>query len=213
MPPMYANLSKNATIPSVNGGKLWEDDVNKRIYLFGGELFNSAVPQFTLYSYDVLYDEWISHGQPQGNDIINAVSYGAGVSLSDRGEAYYYGGWMSNNSVPGWSGPPRATNRLLKYTMDKNTWSNLTGPDDDARAEGEMVFLPMGDAGFLVYFGGSKDLYGNGTVTPQPLDEIFLFDVANTKWYKQKTSGRTPENRRLFCGGATWAKDQSSYNM
>jgi hypothetical protein len=40
--------------------------------------------------------------------------------------------------------------------MDTNSWSNLTGPDDVRRAEGAMVFIPIGDAGMLIYFGGSK---------------------------------------------------------
>ncbi|KAH7124849.1 hypothetical protein B0J13DRAFT_646745 [Dactylonectria estremocensis] len=213
MPPLYANISKNDTIPSVNGGILWEDSVNKRLYLYGGEYYDTSPAAFNLYSYDILYDEWVSFGPPTGAGTINAVSYGAGVSIPSRGEAYYYGGWLSNASVPDWTGPPRATNRLIKYTMDSNSWSNLTGPDDVRRAEGSMVFIPIGDAGMLVYFGGSKDLYGNGTLTPQPLDEIFLFDVANGKWYTQQTSGRTPEIRRRFCGGATWAQDQSSYNI
>jgi hypothetical protein len=75
-----------------------------------------------------------------------------------------------------------------------------------------MVFIPAGDAGFLVYFGGSRDL-GNGTMIPQPLDTIFLYDLANAKWYSQKATGRIPEDRKRFCGGATWTDDQSSYNM
>ncbi|KAH7313854.1 hypothetical protein B0I35DRAFT_480501 [Stachybotrys elegans] len=212
MPPMYANLSKNATIPSVSGGILWEDSVNKRLYLYGGETYQTPPSEFELFSYDILHNDWVSFGSPAGSEAIYSVSYGAGVSLPDRGEAYYYGGWLSNASVPDWSGPPVATSRLIKYEMDTNSWSNITGPDDVGRAEGTMVFLPIGDAGMLVYFGGTKDLYGNGTLTPQPLDEIFLYDVANTKWYTQKTSGRTPEIRRRFCGGATWAQDRSSYN-
>ncbi|KAH7236542.1 hypothetical protein BKA59DRAFT_503984 [Fusarium tricinctum] len=211
MPPFYANLSKNATIPSVNGGILWEDSINKRLYLYGGEYYSTTPQSFDLYSYDILYNKWDSYGSPP--DEVQAASYGAGVSISSRGEAYYYGGWLSNASIKGWSGPPRASNGLIKYEMDSNTWSNITGPDDTGRAEGAMVFIPVGDGGMLVYFGGAKDLYGNGTLTPQPLDEIFLFDVANAKWYTQKTSGNTPDNRRRFCGGATWAKDQSSYNI
>ncbi|KAM0342387.1 hypothetical protein ACHAPU_009574 [Fusarium lateritium] len=211
MPPLYANLSKNDTIPSVNGAVMWEDTVNKRIYLYGGEYFDMSPLPFYLYSYDILNDEWITHGSPP--DTVEAASYGAGVSISLRGEAYYYGGWLSNSSIKDWKGPPRASNGLIKYEMDSNTWSNLTGPDNVGRAEGAMVYVPVGDAGMLVYFGGSQDLYGNGTLTPQPLDEIFLFDVANAKWYTQKTSGDVPDDRRLFCGGATWAKDQSSYNV
>ncbi|UZP36766.1 hypothetical protein NXS19_004582 [Fusarium pseudograminearum] len=151
------------------------------------------------------------HSEPPQE--VQAASYGAGVSISSRGEAYYYGGWLSNSSIEGWSGPPKASSGLIKYEMDANSWSNLTGPDGTGRAEGAMVFIPVGDGGMLVYFGGTQDLYGNGTLTPQSLDEIFLFDIANGKWYTQKTSGDTPDNRRRFCGGATWAKDQSSYNI
>ncbi|KAH6986295.1 hypothetical protein BKA56DRAFT_545972 [Ilyonectria sp. MPI-CAGE-AT-0026] len=212
---IYTNLSKNHTIPSANGGILWEDSVNKRLYLYGGEYYETPPSDdFILYSYDILYDEWVQHGPPKGAGIIDAVSsYGAGISIPSRGEAYYYGGWLNNRSVPDWKGPPRATNRLIKYTMDSNSWSNLTGPDHIPRAEGVMVFLPIGDAGMLVYFGGIKDLYGNGTLTPQPLDQIFLFDIASASWYTQMTSGHTPKIRRRFCGGATWAQDSSSYNI
>ncbi|RYC79364.1 hypothetical protein BFJ63_vAg17753 [Fusarium oxysporum f. sp. narcissi] len=92
---------------------------------------------------------------------------------------------------------------LIKYEMDSNTWSNTTGPDEKGRAEGAMIFTPVGDGGMLVYFGGAQGLYGNGTLTPQSLGEVFLFDVANVKWYTQKTTGDTPQNRRRFCGGAT----------
>lgn len=212
MPNLYANLSKNASIPDVNGGILWEDTVNKRLYLYGGEYFGSTPTSFELYSYDILYNQWQAI-PPTGPGTINARSYGAGVSISSRGEAYYYGGWMNNASASGWTGPPVATSHMIKYDMDANSWSNVTGPDSTRRAEGVMVFIPVGDAGMLVYFGGSQDLYGNGTFTPQSLDTIFMYDVANAKWYTQKTSGRTPEIRRRFCGGATWAQDQSSYNI
>ncbi|KAM0198496.1 hypothetical protein ACHAPI_004020 [Fusarium lateritium] len=211
MPPFHANLSKNNTIPSVNGGILWEDSVNKRLYLYGGEYHGTSPLSFDLYSYDILYNRWESFGSPQQE--VQVASYGAGVSISSRGEAYYYGGWLNNASSKGWSGPPKASNELVKYEMDSNSWSTVTGPDDIGRAEGSMVFIPVGDAGMLVYFGGAQDLYSNGTLTPQPLDEIFLFDLANARWYTQKTSGDTPGDRRRFCGGATWAKDHSSYNI
>ncbi|KAI8220050.1 Kelch repeat-containing protein [Colletotrichum sp. SAR 10_86] len=213
MPQLHDGLSKNTTIPSVSGGILWEDSVNKRLFLYGGEYYEDPPAAFVLYSYDILYNNWASLGSPTSAGNANAGSYGAGVSISSRGEAYYYGGWQSNASVPGWTGPPKALSRLIKYDMDTNSWNSAAGPDNVGRAEGVMVFIPIGDAGMLVYFGGSLDLDGNGTLTPQPMDEIFLYDVANTKWYTQKTSGRTPEIRRRFCGGATWAQDQSSYNI
>ncbi|KAK1750750.1 autophagy-related protein 3 [Echria macrotheca] len=213
MPQLYANLTKNSSIPSVNGGALWADDVNKRFYLFGGEYNGQPPPPYiTLWSYDVLNNDWYSFGTPTQAGI-NGVSYGAGVGVSERGEGYYYGGWMSNNTVSDWNGSPVATSAMVKYDMDSNSWSNNTGPDGVRRAEGSMVFIPIGDGGMLVYFGGIQDRYGNGTVEGQPMEQIFLYDVLSSKWYTQNATGDVPEMRARFCAGATWAADQSSYNI
>ncbi|EPE04906.1 cell wall anchored protein [Ophiostoma piceae UAMH 11346] len=213
MPQIYANLSKNSSIPDVNGGYLWADETNKYIYLFGGEYFQTPPPSsFLLYAYDIINNFWISLGPPQQASI-SPVSYGAGTSVSERGEGYYYGGWLSNNSVSGWSGASRATTGLIKYDMDTKAWSNNTGPDAVRRAEGSMVFIPAGDGGMLVYLGGITDLYGNDTISGQGLDTVFLYDVLSSKWYTQTASGTIPGDRRRFCAGATWAPDYSSYNI
>ncbi|KAK2012912.1 cell wall anchored protein [Colletotrichum eremochloae] len=215
MPPLYANLSKNGSIPNVAGGALWSDSVNKRLYLFGGEhnLGEPPLP-FNLYGYDILNNQWDSFGPSRTGASISKVSYGAGVSVDSRGEAYYFGGWLSNNSVPGWgTGPPVATTGLVKYTMDTNSFANNTGPDNIRRAEGSLQYIPAGDGGMLIYFGGIQDLSANGTATGQPMDQIFIYDVLSSKWYTQKASGEVPEMRRRFCAGVTWAPDQSSYNI
>ncbi|KAK4123424.1 hypothetical protein N657DRAFT_463263 [Parathielavia appendiculata] len=213
MPQLYANLTKNTTIPSVNGGTLWADNVNKRLYLFGGEYYQQPPSQqYTLWSFDTIYNTWESFGSPAQDDI-GAVSYGAGVSVSETGEGYYYGGWRSNNTVPGWTGPPLAQTGLVKYTMDSNTWSTDAGPDSVGRAEGSMVFIPVGDGGMLVYFGGVQDPHGNGSWVGQPMERIFLFDLLSSKWYIQNATGTIPPMRRRFCAGATWAQDQTSYNI
>ncbi|GKT48028.1 Kelch repeat-containing protein [Colletotrichum spaethianum] len=215
MPPLYANLSKNGSIPNVAGGALWSDSVNKRLYLFGGEhnLGEPPLP-FNLYGYDILNNQWDSFGPSRTGASISKVSYGAGVSVDSRGEAYYFGGWLSNASVPNWgTGPPVATTGLVKYTMDTNSFSNNTGPDNIRRAEGSLQYIPAGEGGMLIYFGGIQDLSANGTATGQPIDQIFIYDVLSSKWYTQKATGQIPEMRRRFCAGVTWAADQSSYNI
>lgn len=213
MPQLYANLTKNATIPSVHGGALWADTVNKRLYLFGGEYYQQPPsPQFTLWAYDTIYQQWDSFGSPT-QDSIAAVSYGAGVSIPELGQGYYYGGWKSSNTMPGWMDSAVPVTGLVKYSMDLNHFSNNTGPDAIGRAEGAMVFIPIGDGGMLVYFGGVQDPTGNGTVVGQPMEKIFLYDVLSSKWYSQNATGAIPQMRSRFCAGATWAADQSSYNM
>lgn len=212
MPPLYANLSKNASVPEVSGGILWGDDVNKRIYLFGGEHYNTPPSPFNLYSYDVLNDYWVNFG-PASQSGISAVSFGAGVSVSEMGTGYYYGGWLSSNSVPGWTGPAVATTGLISYKMDDNSWTNNTGPDSKRRAEGTMNYIPASDGGMLVYFGGIIDPYSNGTVVGQAMDVVFLYDIFSGVWYEQRTTGTTPQMRKRFCSGVTWPDDQSSYNI
>ncbi len=213
MPQLYSNLTKNSSIPSVHGGALWADGVNKRLFLFGGEYYHQAPSQqFLLWSYDTINNEWSSFGAP-AQVAVSSVSYGAGASVSERGEGYYYGGWMSNDSMLGWSGSPTATSAMIKYDMETNSWTNGTGPDSSRRAEGAMVFIPIGDGGMLVYLGGIQDRHSNGTIDGQPMDKIFLYDVLSSKWYTQDATGAIPQMRRRFCAGAAWAADQSSYNM
>ncbi|KAI9166792.1 Kelch repeat-containing protein [Paramyrothecium foliicola] len=212
MPPPYANLSKNSSIPNVHGGVLWPDDVNKRIYLYGGEFYDHMPWPLALYAYDILHDQWdvinvLGSSQPR------SLSYGAGLSISSRGEGYYYGGWMNNRTDSGWgSNPGQTSSYLLQYDMDTNTWTNQTGPDDIGRAEGAMVYIPAGDGGMMVYFGGIRSVE-DGAWEAQPMEEVILFDVLSGKSYIQNATGKIPEHRRRFCAGATWTDDQSSYNI
>ena len=208
MPKLYGNLTKNTTVPDVAGGILWSDSVNQAFYLFGGE-FPDVPQSFALWSYDTLLDVWnVSHAV---NDV-ERVSFGAGATVEDRGEGYYYGGYLGNKSVPAWgSAPSIATNALIKYDMTENTWANSTGPDDIGRAEGVMVYLPISRSGALIYFGGVQ--FPNGTEEPLDMSIIYVYEIAESKWYTQNATGDIPPPRRKFCGGATWAQDQSSYNV
>jgi hypothetical protein len=56
-PPQYANLTKNSSVPAVAGGVLWQDEVNKVFWLYGGE-FASAPSTFELWGYDVILNQW-----------------------------------------------------------------------------------------------------------------------------------------------------------
>ncbi|TVY65699.1 Kelch repeat-containing protein, partial [Lachnellula suecica] len=210
-PQLHANLSKNSTIPDVSGGILWPDEVNKRFYLFGGDNFLTSPSAPNLLSYDAFYDKWDSYGTPSQG--IQSPAWGAGVGISDVGEGYLLGGWLSNTSVSGWTGAPFATNSMLKYDMDQQTWTNMTGPlDNQPRVEGVMVYIPASDSGMLVTFGGMT-VDSNGTTQAAPMETIQLYDIKSNNWYTQTASGIVPPTRRRFCAGAAWAPDHSSYNI
>lgn len=175
MPREYANLTKGPAVPSVHGGMLWPDTVNKMLYLYGGEYYQTSPDSFTLWAYDTINDEWSAASTETSQ--ISRVSFGAGVAVQDIARAYHYGGWLSNASVPGWAGPPMATSSLIIYDMIENAWRNTTGPDSIPRAEGAMVYLPVSDRGMLVYFGGIQTPYGpgNNTAVGVSVDLVLLY--------------------------------------
>ncbi|CZT12447.1 uncharacterized protein RAG0_16264 [Rhynchosporium agropyri] len=212
VPKLYSNLTKNASMPSVSGAALWQDDVNKKFYLFGGDYYNISPNTPNLLTYDTLLDDWQQVGPP--NKPIQSVSYGGWVAISKLGQGFILGGWLSSNSVPGWPGTPLATNSLIKYNMDTNDWTNSTGPADSIpRAEGVMLYVPASDDGLLVYFGGLTAPLNNGTTLAAPMSLIHIYDIRSSKWYTQTAGGDVPSSRRKFCAGAVWAPDQSSYNI
>ena len=202
-PQLYANLSKNSSIQDVSGAVLWPDAVNKRFYLYGGDYYEISPNSAELLSYDIINNQWENFGSPSAG--IESVSWGGGVGISDLGQGYMLGGYLSNASVPGWAGNALATSTLIKFQMDGAVWTNNTGPDTTPRAEGVMVYLPASNSGLLVYL--------NGTTVPSPMDTIYLYDISSSKWYTQTAHGDIPGNRRRFCAGAAWAPDHSSYNM
>jgi|SRR5271154_1686798 len=164
MPKQYANLTKNAFVPDVAGGVLWQDEVNKVFWLYGGEFANEP-STFELWGYDVILNQWnISSLSSTSNSQIQRVSYGAGVAISEIGMGFYFGGYLNNLTNPSWNGPQTATNNLIAFDMDTASLTNNTGYNDGiGRAEGTMVYIPTSGAGLLVYFGGVTFPYGNET--------------------------------------------------
>ncbi|KAF7185225.1 Kelch repeat-containing protein [Pseudocercospora fuligena] len=213
-PQEYANLSKDTNVPSLVGGTTWADQVNKKFFLFGGEYRNTTAQPVPLsfdniYWYDTLVDKWSTNDTT--NSGIDPPSYGASTVDQNKGIAYYYGGWSSNATV---SGEANTTmqNTFLSYDMVHNTFSKHAFWDDTPRAEGAMFYIPAGDAGMLVYFGGIQQ-NSSGYTSGVPMGTIYLYDIAADKFYQQQTSGEMPAMRRRFCGGVSWPNDTSSYNI
>lgn len=160
MPQQYANLTKNSNVPSVSGGILWADEVNKCFYLYGGEYQNNPT-EFSFWIYDTVLNQW---NESQSNvNSMQRVSFGAGTQDEELGLGFYLGGWMNNHTSPGWAGSPMAANNLITYDFTSGRFENTTGPDSVGRAEGSMVYLPASDGGLLVYFGGVEDPNKNGS--------------------------------------------------
>jgi len=179
---VYDNLTKTSNVPSTSGGALWPDTVNKRLFLYGGEYQNS--PQgFSMWNYDVIYDNWTAMAPDTTQSGIQGASFGASYAAQDKGIGYYYGGWVSNATNPNWgTQEPIALSTLLTYDFVHNTWTNNTGPDSIGRAEGSMTYIPASDGGMLVYFGGIQSTIP-GNWTGQGLDVSYSFLPCSLRFF------------------------------
>ncbi|KAH6616877.1 hypothetical protein C7974DRAFT_53559 [Boeremia exigua] len=211
VPAQHSNLTKSLEVPSVHGGVLWPDTVNKHFYLFGGIFNEGKVEAFhNLWSFDTVYNNW-TEITPDGSQLdILWPSLGAS-DVTDEGVAYYYGGYAGNDSVAGWAGDTIMLNGLVQYDMNKNTWDNRSY-DSTPRAEGNMHYIPASQRGMLVYFGGLEQKTA-GNTSYASMSDIHVFDIANSRWFTQTADGEMPQARRGFCSGVAWAEDYSSYNF
>lgn len=178
-PSQYANLSKPSEIPSVSGGILWPDEVNKCFYQFGGAFTNGTPTEFNMWTYDVLLDQWNQTGnKPAGVSATQRVAYGAGTHIAGLGLGFYLGGYKNNQTDPNWTGPAIATPDLVRFEYTTGYLYNDSGPGDNVgRAEGQMVYLPISDSGLLVYFGGIEDPQQNGTSLPVSSNRLHLLRI------------------------------------
>lgn len=122
--------------------------------MFGGEY--SSGPPFNpaLWTYDPWNDTWTEVKVEDREPRIQRPSFGAGLSVEDMGMGYYLGGWLGPKNVVGWQGDRFATSNLVSYDMIGNTFRNDSGPPGPARVEGTLQYVPTGDAGLLISFGG-----------------------------------------------------------
>lgn len=142
---------------------MWPDPVNKLFYQYGGEYKNSEPQGFsTLWFFDTLYNTWNrSTSSDASQSQISWPAFGAGAT-TDEGIGYYYGGYLSARSVSGWTGDELMLNSIVSYDMNKRMWKNYTY-DSTPRAEGTLQYIPAGERGMLVYFGGMESI--NGTAS------------------------------------------------
>lgn len=163
IPPLITNLtSKPNNVPDLVGGQLWADQANEKLYMFGGEYSSGPPLSPALWSYDPWNDTWAQIETNDRERQIQRPSFGAGLSVEHLGIGYYLGGWLGPMNVVGWQGDRFATSDLISYDMINNTFRKDSGPVN-ARVEGTLQYVPTGDEGLLVSFGG---LYVNAEKEP-----------------------------------------------
>jgi hypothetical protein len=184
---------------------------------------------FSLWEYNAKSSSWIQHSKPTTSDgsnsepageVVQGAAEGAGYSVPSLGMGWYFGGHLDTYTSPTWS---IQTQRLylksfIEYTFPgysnpgvnslnngqtagaDGAWRNITnaGIQDQSgfteRADGLLLYIPgFGDSGILL------SLAGGTNVTFTQMNEVDVYDIANSTWYRQATSGPTPDIRVNPC--------------
>ncbi|KAF2477780.1 uncharacterized protein BDR25DRAFT_299575 [Lindgomyces ingoldianus] len=197
----------------------------------------------SMWEYNIGSKQWIEHRDPKSSTGANAEgdgqsiqrsAEGAGFGVSTLGRGWYFGGHLDYLTTEGWNIQtarvylkslveftfPGFTNNAVeslrngKPAGSDGTWRNITegGLQDSAgfteRADGLLVYVPgFGDEGILLGLTGGT----NATFTQ--MNVIDVYDIAESTWYKQTTSGKMPEYRVNPCAVVAAAADGSSYNV
>ncbi|OCK83708.1 hypothetical protein K432DRAFT_379259 [Lepidopterella palustris CBS 459.81] len=198
---------------------------------------------FAMWEYNIHSSSWIEHSNPQTSSGSNAeadgqaiqrAAEGAGFSVTTLGRGWYFGGHLDYLTTLGWSIDVARVylKSLVEFTYpgfsndavntlsggktagSDGVWRNVTqgGLQDEAgfteRADGLLLYIPgFGSEGILLGLTGGT----NATFTQ--MNVIDVYDIANSTWYKQSTSGKTPEYRVNPCAVVAAAADGSSYNV
>lgn len=136
------------------------------------------------------------------NDVTRYVTHGAGVSVPSENLGFYFSGMHGDNwgSIADDQSANRSSQRMIKLDMSEmrgNVWSNTSLPDYvPARANAELVWLPVSDSGALVAIGGvlnPESIYrtdglnnaqknSSRRVSPEFMETVSVFDIAEEKW-------------------------------
>lgn len=226
--------------PEVSLGSLWHDYEN--LYLYGGQFSDTPYVEperESIWKYSIPDKEWIEWENPRtskGNysteaDLpVHRAAEGAGVSVPELGRSWYFGGHMDWATIPGWSQQIDRVylKSLLEFTHPKfaNDGLDIQGAGDRGafrniteggvqtqnfpeRADGSLVYVPgWGEDGVLIGLaGGMVDEF---TDNLQVLD---VYDIANSEWFYQNTTGDIPGVRVNPCAVVAGAKDWSSFQV
>jgi hypothetical protein len=170
-----------------------------------------------------------------GGQPVQRSGEGAGISVPELGLSWYFGGHLDLATTPGWSNQIARVylKSLLEFThpgyLNDAVFSLSSGtgaPEGGAyrnitegglqtaegfseRADGVLVFVPgWGTSGVLIGLGGGTD-----TVFSNDFGVLDVYDIANSVWYHQKTTGEAPSVRVNPCAVIASAPDASSFNI
>ncbi|KAF3403315.1 putative carboxymethylenebutenolidase [Talaromyces pinophilus] len=229
--------------PNFEDGTMLSND--NELILYGGlpRLTDSAnpPPAEVILGYEAYKDSSSIEGWKPGfeqkstNDSVTRyVTNGAGVSVPSENRGFYFSGMRGpvGDLIQGGDGSTYTTATSLitvnMTTMGNESWQNSSLPVNiPARANAEIVWLPVSESGILVVIGGvinpeilspsrsltdddikaSETTHAQTQTSPTFMRELPIYDVASQNWYLQATTGNIPPQLTMFCSVMAPASD------
>ena len=148
---------------------------------------------------------------------------GAVATVPEKRTGYFLGGIVENRTDTAFADAPGylvLQDSFLNFDSGSNSFVNKTAPELGHVALGNLVHIPdMGKDGVLIYLGGAEGPSGwvptdtTDGMTLRDLGTIWIYDISNTQWYSQKTSGETPDGRISACAVVVPSEDRTSWNI
>lgn len=199
--------------------------------------------EVSTWQYRISSGSWTEQPDPQTSSGNNSASEGvpvqraaegAAVSVPELGLSWYFGGHLDLSTTPGWSMHTERVylKSLLEFTHPgysndgvfslrgsgapvSGTYRNITegglqlSDTFTERADGVLVFVPgWGASGVLVGLGG-----GTAEDFVDDMSTLDVYDIANSVWYHQQTTGSPPGVRVNPCAVTASAPDASSFQI
>ncbi|KAH7133657.1 hypothetical protein EDB81DRAFT_109554 [Dactylonectria macrodidyma] len=197
----------------------------------------------SVWKYSIADSKWTELEDPKtsaGNEsepadvAVHRAAEGAGLSVPELGLSWFFGGHLDWSTTPGWSQNIDRVylKSLLEFTHpgyvnsgveklstgtgagEQGAFRNITQGGIQAgkfpeRADGVLVFIPgWGEMGVLIGLaGGTADNFTDDLTT------LDVYDIANSEWFHQQTSGDAPSVRVNPCAVVASAPDASSFQI
>ncbi|KAK5058746.1 hypothetical protein LTR84_011010 [Exophiala bonariae] len=220
-------------IPALAGGVAYvpSDVSDTKFYAFAGNYPSTNISAISytpppqnfdqvglLWSYDTRSGLWATE---YGAGVVTGLQGGSAATNPFLNEAYYLGGIQDNWVIKNSGGFFVEGMVALNMNRTDRSWRNESVPGLSTFG-GFMEYLPVGDQGALIAFGGQG--YQAGVLGGSPsvgldMSLIQVYDAAERTWKTQKASGVPgsetiiPATRILGCSVMVPAPDNSSYNI
>lgn len=218
----FNHITQDNPVP-VNHFALWADQVDRRLYRWGGQLASNEVmdeDDVGLWMFEPDFNDNGTWSKPNPSNPITynkLASAVGGAAVSCKRHGYYIGGYGLPASDPEFEDakvyPPLPG--ILSFEMSHRVWSN----DSTAPMAPPYGAIMTGQAACTNAFNQEDELILSigGRTTDQddasqgktlvPMDNITFWDTAQERWMWQEATGDIPQRSEKACAVGAESQD------